>query len=78
MKIREYRFVVRRLRSHDNRFEIHQRRGKGSHRMVFHPDVRGEKRHYPLPYHGDKTPIQPGMQRDVIRLFDLPADFFDD
>ena len=34
--------------------------------MVYHPDVRGEKRHYPLPYHGDKTPILPGMQRDII------------
>ena len=73
----EYRHIVYKLQEHDNRFEIHDRRGKGSHRMVFHPDVEGCKRHYPLPYHGSKTTIAPGMQKDLIRIFRLPEDIFD-
>lgn len=77
MEWREYRYIVAALRNHDTRFEIHTRRGKGSHRMVFHPDVEGGKRHYPLPYHGSKTSIAPGMQKDLIRIFQLPADIFD-
>ena len=45
--------------------------------MVFHPDTDGEKRHYPLPFHGAKTRIRPGIQRDLIRLFDLPSNIFE-
>ena len=63
MKQRDYRYVVGRLRKHDSRFEIHIQRGKGSHRMIYHPDVEGNKRHYPLPHHGPRTAIAPGMQR---------------
>ena len=77
MERREYRYIIAALRNHDARFEIHTRRGKGSHRMVFHPDVEGGKRHYPLPYHGSKTSIAPGIQKDLIRIFQLPADIFD-
>ena len=32
MEQREYRHIVGRLRKHDSRFEIHVRRGRGSHR----------------------------------------------
>lgn len=77
MHQREYRYIVGRLRKHDSRFEIHVQRGKGGHRMVFHPDVEGSKRHYPLPYHGSKTRIAPGMQKDLVRIFQLPEDIFD-
>lgn len=44
--------------------------------MVFHPDIGGFKKSYPLPYHGDKTEIRPGMLSDLVRTFDLPPDFF--
>lgn len=77
MKHQEYRLIVDRLRKYDSRFKIHTRRGKGSHRMVFHPDVEGNKRQYPLPYHHAKTPIAPGMQKDLIRVFQLPQDIFE-
>ena len=77
MKYQEYRLIVDRLRKYDSRFEIHTRGGKGSHRMVFHPDVEGHKRQYPLPYHHAKTTIAPGMQKDLIRIFQLPADIFE-
>ena len=49
MRKRDYRFVVGRLRAYDGRFEVHERRGKGSHRMIYHPDIGGGKRYYPLP-----------------------------
>lgn len=74
MRWREYREVVAKLKEHDSRFEIHVRRGRGSHRMVVHPDIDGVKRQYPLPYHGMKTRVPPGMQKDIIRVFQLPAD----
>ena len=77
MAWREYREVVARLKEHDPRFEIQVRRGRGSHHMIFHPDVDGAKRHYPVPYHGAKTPVAPGMQKDIVRIFQLPADIFD-
>ena len=77
MKYREYRLIVDRLHKYDSRFKIHRRHGKGSHRVVSHPDVEGKKRQYPLPYHHPKTTIAPGMQKDLIRIFQLPADIFE-
>ena len=52
-----YREVERRLKQHDSRFQIFVTRGRGSHRMVFHPDINGKRRSYPLPFHGNKTHI---------------------
>lgn len=72
----EYREVIQRLKVHDSRFEIHQRRGKGSHHMIFHPDIGGGPRHIPVPYHGDKTLIKPGLLNSIRRMFNLPDDFF--
>ncbi|MXY52673.1 MAG: type II toxin-antitoxin system HicA family toxin [Gammaproteobacteria bacterium] len=77
MAWKEYRDVVAILQRHDRRFEVHLKRGKGSHRMLMHPDVQGRKRHYPVPYHGAKTPIAPGMLREIVRVFELPEDLFD-
>lgn len=68
--------MVDRLKKSDGRFEVFVSRGRGSHRMVFHPDIGGFKKSYPLPYHGDKTEIRPGMLSDLVRTFDLPPDFF--
>ena len=72
MKALEYRRLIAALRKHDRRFSVDKGRGKGSHRTVFHPDVGGEKRHYPVPYHGEKTSIPPGILRDLLRRFELP------
>ena len=77
MAWREYREVVARLQKHDARFEIHVRRGRGSHRVIFHPDVDGSKRPHPVPYHGAKTPVAPGMRKDIVRIFQLPEDVLD-
>jgi len=68
--------VFRILREHDARFMIFTNRGKGSHRMVFHPDVQGQRRSFPLPYHRGRE-IQRGLLKALIRRFDLPANLFD-
>lgn len=60
----EYRKVVDRLKESDGRFEVFVSRGRGSHRMVSHPNVGGFKKSYPLPYHGDKTE---NPTRDAVR-----------
>ena len=45
--------------------------------MIVHPDIDGNMRHYPFPYHGPKTPVAWGMLKDPIRIFQLPSDIFD-
>lgn len=70
---RSYKDTVKALKDHDRRFFIVEGLGKGSHRMVCHPD---SKRHYPLPYHGQKTIISDHMLRNLIRFFDLPRNLF--
>ncbi len=64
------------LREHDPRFVVLVNRGKGSHRMVFHPSIDGQKRSFPLPYHRGKE-IQRGLLKALIRRFNLPNDLFD-
>ena len=41
--------------------------------MLLHKE---SQRHYPLPYHGDKTDIQPRILKEITRIFELPDDFF--
>ena len=40
-KTYSYRELIKKLRKHDPRFEEHVNRGKGSERMLYHPDVDG-------------------------------------
>ena len=77
MRSREYADVVRRLRAYDRRFFIHVTRGKGSHRMIYHPDIDGRVIHSTIPYHGNKTEIPVRMLRNIIHVFQLPPDIFD-
>lgn len=71
----EYREVIRRLKQVRPGLQVATRRGKGSHRMVYDPDLG---RHYPLPHGGDdKRRINAGMLKDLIRILDLPRDTFD-
>jgi predicted RNA binding protein YcfA (HicA-like mRNA interferase family) len=75
-KAKSYKDVIKRLIEYDERFEIYIRKGKGSHRTIYHPDVRGRAESYPLKYHGDKTEIASGHLTAIIRRFGLPRDFF--
>ncbi len=68
--------VIRKLRKHDKRFEIYTNRGKGSERMIYHPDINGKPESYPFKYHGGGTELAKGTLKAIIRRFNLPNDFF--
>lgn len=70
-----YQDIVRKLKALDARFQVFEHRGKGSHRMIYHPDINGEERSFPLPFHGNKTWIGPKMCAALKRRFALPDDF---
>lgn len=61
---------------YDNRFVVIPERGKGSERMLFHPDVNGSARSYPLPCHKDGAIVRRGHLPAIRRRFELPDDFF--
>lgn len=67
--------VLRRLRAHDPRFVFYSNRGKGSHRMIEHPDVEGRRAACPIPFHKGKD-IRQGMLKQIIRRFKLPPKIF--
>ncbi|HEY3762283.1 MAG TPA: type II toxin-antitoxin system HicA family toxin [Verrucomicrobiae bacterium] len=67
--------VFRILKEHDSQFQIFVNKGKGSHRMIFHPNIDGERRSFPIPYHKGKD-LQKGYLRAMIRRFNLPNDIF--
>ncbi|MBE2180070.1 MAG: type II toxin-antitoxin system HicA family toxin [Chthoniobacterales bacterium] len=64
--------VFRRLRDHDSAFVVLIRRGKGSHRLIYHPDT---DRAFTIPYHKGRT-LGKGLLHKLIRRFDLPKDIF--
>ena len=77
MKAYSYRELVKKLREHDARFTVDVRRGKGSHRMLVHPDIGGQRVTYPLAVHSEGAPISSVYLRAIRRKFELPEKFFD-
>ncbi len=73
----KYRDLIRALRGHDRRFVVSERRGKGSHRMISHPDIDGRPKSYPIKCHSEGSELGRGTVRDILRRFKLPADLFD-
>ena len=69
-----FRQVRRRLTSYDRRFEFLQRRGKGSHRMIYHPDIGGRPASFPVKCHGEGTELRRGVLVAITRRFDLPRE----
>ena len=67
--------VLRILTKHDRRFEIFSNRGKGSHRMIYHPDINGGACSIPLTYHKGRD-VGKGLLKAIIRRFNLPSDIF--
>jgi len=63
------------LRAHDSQFVFYEKRGKGSHRIIFHPNIDGHKRSFAIPYHKGRD-LQKGYLRALIRRFNLPDDIF--
>jgi predicted RNA binding protein YcfA (HicA-like mRNA interferase family) len=62
--------------AHDSQFVVFSNKGKGGHRMIYHPSIEGEKRSCPIPFHGKTDSISYGVLKSIIRKFHLPADFF--
>ena len=63
------------LRKHDSRFEFSNRRGKGSHAYIRHPDINGKKKRYAIPCpRGDKTVISKVYLNRIKKRFNLPDD----
>jgi hypothetical protein len=73
----KYRKLLKKLREHDKRFVEFTNRGKGSERILFHPDINGRSESYPIKCHGEGTEIGQGTLSALIRRFSLPRGFFD-
>jgi hypothetical protein len=71
-KTYKFRELVNALRSYDKRFEIYKNRGKGSERMIYHPDINGRSESYPIKCHGEGTEIRSGHIAAIKRRFRLP------
>ena len=71
-----YNRLRRILRKHDARFEFLKNRGKGSHLLIYHPDIGGRAVSLPIPRHRANPEVDPGYIRDIIRHFSLPEDIF--
>ncbi|MBI2946529.1 MAG: type II toxin-antitoxin system HicA family toxin [Verrucomicrobia bacterium] len=67
--------VLRILREYDSRFEVLANRGKGSHRMIYHPEVNGRAVSMPITYHKGRD-VGKGLLRAIIRRFNLPPGIF--
>lgn len=74
LKPLRFREIVKRLRKYDKRFEVLTEKGKGSHRMISHPDILGKSVSYPVICHGEGDEIYVRIIADIIRRFDLPKD----
>ena len=72
LKPYKYKRLLKKLRDYDPRFEVYVRKGKGSHRMLYHPDINGEPKSFPLKCHGEGTEISVGYIKGIIRRFNLP------
>jgi hypothetical protein len=73
---RKYREVVRILRKHDPRFEFWEDRGKGSERIIYHPDINGRPASIPVKCHGEGTELRRGVISAIVRRFNLPDGLF--
>lgn len=69
-----FRELVKILRKYDRQFEFFESRGKGSERMIYHPDINGRSESYPIKCHGKGTEIRQGHTSAIIRRFRLPKD----
>jgi hypothetical protein len=71
------REIFKKLRKHDARFEVLENRGKGGHKMIYHPDIDGGARSLPIPCHNGNTELNsPDYYKQIIRRFNLNEDFF--
>lgn len=65
------RTLESRLKEIDSRFTICKNRGKGSERMIYHPNIDGKPESYPIKYHGKNTEVAKGTLAAIKRRFKL-------
>lgn len=70
----KFRKLLKVLRDFDPRFEVYENRGKGSERIIYHPDINGRPESHPVKCHGLNTELRKGVISSIIRRFDLPED----
>lgn len=73
-KTYSYRELIAILKEYDPRFRVCSRRGKGSERMISHPDIHGRAESYPIKCHSEGDDIRGGHILAIKRRFDLPDD----
>jgi len=71
-KVYTYRELVKKLRKYDKQFEVYSSRGKGSERVLYHPNINGRPESYPIKCHGEGTEIRAGHISAIKRRFNLP------
>jgi len=71
-KVHKYHELVSRLKRYDKEFTIYTQKGKGSHRMIHHPDIDGEEASYAIKYRGPGTEYSKGTISRIIDRFKLP------
>ena len=76
MQTISYRTSVRLLRRNKTDVYVEAGRAKGSHRLLVCANLDGSKCAYPVPFHGNQTPIPPRMLRDIIERLNLPRKIF--
>lgn len=76
MKIYKFRELVKKLKDHDKRFEVWNGRGKGSERMIYHPDINGRAESFPIKCHGEGDEVKKCYYPHMRKRFNLPDDFF--
>lgn len=73
-KPHKFQKLVKILKKYDSDFEFFVNRGKGSERMIYHPNINGRPESFPVKYHGKNTEISKGAISDLMKRFDLPKD----
>jgi predicted RNA binding protein YcfA (HicA-like mRNA interferase family) len=66
----KYREIVKRLKPYG--IVVIEKRGKGSHRMLYQPSTR---LNFPIKYHGNNEDYGEGYISALKRKFNLPDDF---
>lgn len=75
-KIYKVRELMQKLKEYDKQFAFAYRRGKGSERMISHPNINGQPKSCPIPCHGEGDDVKRPYYKQIIRRFNLPEDFF--
>jgi len=75
-KVYKYRELIKILKRYDSLFQTHIHRGKGSEQIIYHPNIKGQSRSFPIKCHGENTEIRKGVLSALIRRFELPKELF--